>query len=174
MGFGHHGAWLHVQPLPLTGDEPLPFHTGQRQLVPLVSAAVNRVISLEKLRWISSGHLEADECGAMNLFLDAAPDVEVIQGPLACTLSLIDMCGRPPAAAYVEPGAVHDIGGHRLRFIPTPHVPHDWEAGLWFDETTSNLLAGDLSTAPANARHSSNPIVWHWHWMRKRCSMAPG
>jgi flavorubredoxin len=39
-----------------------------------------------------------------------------------------------------------DIGGHRLRFIPTPHVPHNWEAGLWFDETTSTLLAGDLFT----------------------------
>ena len=36
--------------------------------------------------------------------------------------------------------------GHRLRFISTPHVPHNWEAGLWFDETTSTLLAGDLLT----------------------------
>jgi flavorubredoxin len=41
---------------------------------------------------------------------------------------------------------VHDTGGHRLHFIPTPHVPHNWEAGLWFDETTSTLLAGDLFT----------------------------
>src|SRR6476646_9684003 len=106
----------------LTGDEPMQFHTGQRQLFPLVSAAVNRVIPLEKLRWISFGHLEADECGAMNLFLDADPNAEVIQGPLACMLSLIDMCDRPPVTADVEPGAVHDIGGHRLRFIPTPHV----------------------------------------------------
>jgi hypothetical protein len=130
----------------LTGDEPMLFHTGQRQLFPLVSAAVNRVVPLEKLRWISFGHLEADECGAMNLFLDAAPNAEVIQGPLACMLSLIDMCDRPPVAANVESGAVHDIGGHRLRFIPTPHVPHNWEAGLWFDETTSTLLAGDLLT----------------------------
>jgi flavorubredoxin len=70
----------------LTGDEPLLFHTGQRQLFPLVSAAVNRVVPLEKLRWISFGHLEADECGAMNLFLDAAPNAEVIQArwPACC------------------------------------------------------------------------------------------
>ena len=39
-----------------------------------------------------------------------------------------------------------DIGGHRLTFIPTPHVPHNWEAGLWFDETTATLFAGDLFT----------------------------
>jgi flavorubredoxin len=48
----------------LTGDEPFLFHTGQRQRFPQVSAAVNRVTPLEKLRWISFGHLEADECGA--------------------------------------------------------------------------------------------------------------
>jgi flavorubredoxin len=59
-------------------------------------------------------------------------------------LSLNDMCDRQPVVAS-ENGA-HDIGGHRLRFLPTPHVPHNWESGLWFDETTSTLLAGDLLT----------------------------
>jgi len=127
----------------LTGDEPFLFHTGMRQLFPLVSQAINRVMPLEKLRWISFGHLEADECGAMNLLLEAAPNAEVVQGPLAVMLSLTDMCDRPPVAAGDEP---LDTGGHRLRFIPTPHVPHNWEAGVWFDETTSTLLAGDLLT----------------------------
>ncbi len=127
----------------LTGDEPFLFHTGMRQLFPLVSEAINRVMPLEKLRWISFGHLEADECGAMNLLLEAAPNAEVVQGPLAVMLSLTDMCDRPPVAAGDEP---LDTGGHRLRFIPTPHVPHNWEAGVWFDETTSTLLAGDLLT----------------------------
>jgi len=128
----------------LTGDEPFLFHTGMRQLFPLVSEAINRVISLEKLRWISFGHVEADECGAMNLLLQAAPSAEVIAGPLAVMLSLTDMCDRPPVVAPADD--VRDIGGHRLRFLPTPHVPHNWEAGLWFDETTSTLLAGDLLT----------------------------
>jgi flavorubredoxin len=127
----------------LTGDEPFLFHTGMRQLFPLVSEAINRVMPLEKLRWISFGHLEADECGAMNLLLEAAPNAEVVQGPLAVMLSLTDMCDRPPIAAGDEP---LDTGGHRLRFIPTPHVPHNWEAGVWFDEATSTLLAGDLLT----------------------------
>jgi len=128
----------------LTGDEPFLFHTGMRQLFPLVSEAINRIMPTEKLRWISFGHVEADECGAMNLLLDAAPNAEVIHGALACMLSLNDLCDRAPVVA-IEDG-VHDIGGHRLRFIPTPHVPHNWEAGVWFDETTSTLLAGDLLT----------------------------
>lgn len=127
----------------LTGDEPFLFHTGMRQLFPLVSEAIGRIIPLETLRWISMGHIEADECGAMNLLLDAAPNAEVIQGPLAVMLSLTDMCDRAPVVAGEVP---LDTGGHRLRFISTPHVPHNWEAGLWFDEATSTLLAGDLFT----------------------------
>src|SRR6185437_11664455 len=109
----------------------------------LVSDAINRVVPLEKLRWISFGHVEADECGAVNLLLAAAPNAEVIHGALACAVSLNDLCDRVPVIA---PEGVHDVGGHRLRFIATPHVPHNWEAGLWFDETTSTLLAGDLFT----------------------------
>jgi flavorubredoxin len=131
----------------LTGDEPFLFHTGLRQLFPLVSQAIARVIPLEQLRWISFGHVEADECGAVNLLLAAALHAEVIQGELACLVSLNDICDRRPVVVGDDP---HDIGGHRLRFIPTPHVPHNWEAGLWFDETTSTLLAGDLLTQVGN------------------------
>ncbi|MGY4654353.1 oxygen-binding di-iron domain-containing protein [Mycobacterium sp. URHB0021] len=127
----------------LTGEEPFLFHCGHRRLFPQVSAAINRVMPLETLRWISFGHVEADESGAVNLLLAAAPNAEVTHGPLACMLSLTDMCDRPPVPAMEQ---ARDIGGHRLRFIETPHVPHNWEAGLWFDETTSTLLAGDLFT----------------------------
>ncbi|OBA82036.1 MBL fold metallo-hydrolase [Mycobacterium sp. 1164966.3] len=125
----------------LTGEQPMLFHCGHRQLFPQVSEAISRVMPLDTLRWISFGHLEADECGAMNLFLRAAPHAEVIHGVLANMLSLNDICDRPPVAA---PDELLDIGQHRLRFIATPHVPHNWEAGLWFDEATSTLLAGDL------------------------------
>jgi flavorubredoxin len=83
----------------------------------------------------------------MNIFLDAAPNAEVIHGALACMPSLIDMCDRTPIQATEES---LDIGGHRLRFISTPHVPHNWEAGLWFDDATSTLFAGDLLAQAGN------------------------
>jgi flavorubredoxin len=126
----------------LTGEQPFLFHCGMRQLFPLVSAAIAKLIPLETLRWISFAHVEADECGAVNMLLAAAPHAEVIHGPLACMVSLNDLCDRQPVVA--PENDLHDIGGHRLRFIATPHVPHNWESGLWFDETTSTLLAGDL------------------------------
>jgi flavorubredoxin len=124
-------------------DQPFLFHTGMRQLYPLVSAAISQIVPLDTLRWISFGHVEADECGAMNLFLADAPAAEVIHGPLACMVSLNDLADRPPVVATDEP---LDLGHHRLRFIPTPHVPHGWESGIWFDETTRTLFSGDLFT----------------------------
>jgi flavorubredoxin len=128
----------------IRGDEPFLFHTGMRQLFPLVSDAVGKLIPIEDLRWISFAHVEADECGAMNRFLAAAPRSQVVHGGLAVALSLNDLADRPPRPMGDD--EVLDIGGHRLRFVPTPHVPHNWESGLWFDETTRTLLTGDLFT----------------------------
>ena len=124
--------------------EPFLFHTGMRGIHPLVSDAVSRIVPLDDLRWISFAHMEADECGAMNQFLAVAPSAQVVHGELACMLSITDMADRPPRA--VADGQVLDLGSHRLRFLPTPHVPHNWESGLWFDETTRTLFAGDLLT----------------------------
>ena len=128
----------------IRGEEPFLFHTGMRQLFPLVSEAISRVIDIEDLRWISFAHVEADECGSMNQLLAVAPHAQVVHGGLAVSVSLNDLADRPPRA--VEADEVVDIGGHRMRFLPTPHVPHNWESGLWFDETTRTLLAGDLFT----------------------------
>jgi flavorubredoxin len=132
----------------LRDDEPFLFHTGMRQVYPLVSEAIGRVLPVESIRWISFAHVEADECGSMNEFLAAAPDAQVVHGELACMVSLNDLADRPPRP--MADGEVLETGAHRLRFVPTPHVPHNWESGLWFDETTSTLFAGDLFTALGN------------------------
>lgn len=126
------------------GEEPLLFHTGMRALFPFIAEAVAQIIPVETLRWISFGHVEGDECGAMNMWLDTAPMSEVAFGALGCDISLNDMCNRPPRP--LQDGEVLDIGGHRLRLIATPHVPHGWDAQALFDETTGTLLCGDLLT----------------------------
>ena len=64
----------------IRGDDPFLFHTGMRHLFPLVSEAVSRLIPIDPLRWISFAHVEADEFGAMNQFLAAAPQAEVVHG----------------------------------------------------------------------------------------------
>ncbi len=124
----------------VTGDEPLLFHTGPRQMFPLVSAAVSRVVPADTLRWIAFGHVEADECGSMNEWLAVAPQSTVAQSVIGCMVSLADLADRAPRP--LTDGEVLDIGGHRLRWLDTPHVPHAWEAGLLYDETTRTLFCG--------------------------------
>jgi flavorubredoxin len=130
------------------GEEPLLFHLGHRKMFPSVAAAVSRVLPLDKLRWMSFGHVEADECGAMNEWLAAAPNVEIAHGMVGTAVSINDLADKP--ARTLTDGEVIDIGGRRLRFIDTPHVPHGWEAGVLFEETTNTLLCGDLFTHPGN------------------------
>jgi len=128
----------------IVADEPLLFHCGPRSLFPLVSAAVARIIPLDRLRWISFGHIEADECGAMNLWLAAAPNAQIVYSPLGCNISVTDLADRPPRALAED--ETIDLGGKTIRLIATPHVPHGWEAQVLYEETTNTLFCGDLFT----------------------------
>ena len=129
-------------------DEPLLYHTGMRALFPVVRAAVEQVMPLPRLRWIAFAHLEADECGAVNEFLAAAPQAQVAHGALGCLLSLDDQCLRPPRP--LQDGEVLQLGGAALARqvieIATPHVPHNWESHMFFERETGTLFCGDLLT----------------------------
>jgi flavorubredoxin len=125
-------------------DEPLLFHTGHRSMFPIVSEAIDRLVGLDSLRWISFGHFESDECGAMNELLAAAPNAQVANGALACAVSINEVADRPPRQLAND--EVLDLGGKRVRYLATPHVPHCWDAGLLFEETTDTLFCGDLFT----------------------------
>jgi flavorubredoxin len=139
----------------IDADEPLLFHTGLRSLFPLITSAAARVLPVDRLRWITFGHFEADECGSMNSWLEAAPHAQVAHGVMGCAVSVNDMADRVPRP--LQHGEVMDLGGRRVRRIETPHVPHGWDAGLLYEETTSTLLCGDLFTAvgdsPALTEH---------------------
>lgn len=129
-------------------EEPLLYHTGMRALFPAVREAVGRVMPVERLRWIAFAHLEADECGAVNEFLDVAPRAQVAHGMLGCMLSLDDQVNRPPRP--LQDGEVLDLGGatltRRVLEISTPHVPHNWESHMFFEQETGTLFCGDLLT----------------------------
>jgi flavorubredoxin len=137
----------------VAADQPLVFHCGLRGLFSNVSAAAARVIPLEGIRWICYGHHEADESGSMNDWLTTAPQAQVAVGKIAVMVSARDLAARAPMA--LDDGQVLDLGGKRVRYLATPHVPHGWDAGLLYEETTDTLLCGDLFTQMGNA----GPIV---------------
>ncbi|MGH9125577.1 MAG: MBL fold metallo-hydrolase [Acidimicrobiales bacterium] len=128
----------------LDDDEPLLFHTGHRSMFPSVREAIERVVPVDRLRWITFGHVESDECGAMNQLLAVAPDAQVAHGTLGCMVSIGEMADRAPRP--LADGEVIALGDKRVRHIDTPHVPHGWEARVLYEETTGTLLCGDLFT----------------------------
>jgi flavorubredoxin len=130
------------------GDEPLLFHCGKRKMFPSISAAVARVMPVERIKWLGFGHFEADECGSMNEWLAAAPAAQLVHGMTGCRVSVSDMADREPRV--LSDNEIIDIGGKRFRYFDTPHVPHGWDAGVMFEETTKTLLCGDLFTRVGN------------------------
>jgi flavorubredoxin len=133
------------------GDEPLMFHTGLRKMFPLNRDAVSRIISPDRLRWITFGHFEADECGAMNEWLAVAPQATPAHGATGVLVSLNDFADRAPR--ILADGDVIELGGgKRVRFIDTPHTPHGWDAGVLYEESTRTLMCGDLFTQLGNGR----------------------
>ena len=132
----------------IKAEQPLLFHCGGRALFPLVSEAAATILPLDSIRWISFGHVESDECGSMNQWLAAAPKAEIAHGAIGCMVSLNDLADRPPRV--LANNEVLDLGGKRVRYIDTPHVPHAWESGLIYEETTNTLFTGDLFTQLGN------------------------
>jgi flavorubredoxin len=159
----------------IDADQPLLFHTGPRGMFEPVSAALGAILPVSRLRWISFGHVESDECGAMNQWLAAAPDAQVLHGATACMVSLNDLADRPPRV--LADGEVVDLGGKRVRWIDTPHVPHAWESGLMYEETTGTLFTGDLFTqvgnGPAVTEESLVPVSAQTESMFKSSSLTP-
>lgn len=130
----------------IVDNEPLLFHTGQKELFPLVQEAIERVMPIGKLRFISFSHFESDECGSLNAFLAAAPHAETVCGRIMAMTSIGDYASRPPR--ILEDDEELTLGEHRIRWLDTPHVPHSWDAGLLLETMTDTLFCADLFVQP--------------------------
>ena len=123
-------------------DEPLLFETGMKQIFPLVREAVARIIDPASLRYISFSHFEPDECGSLNEWLAAAPRAEALCSVVGAMVFVNDGAVRP--ARGMNHNETLQTGKHRYRFQATPHLPHGWDAGVLFEETTGTLFCSDL------------------------------
>ncbi len=123
-------------------EEPLLFHTGTRHMFPALWDALGQLIDPSSLRWISWSHFEVDECGALNEWLARAPNARPACGQVGALVNITDYSIRPPLA--LAPGDVLATGRHRFRWVPTPHLPHGWDAGMLFEEEDRVLFCSDL------------------------------
>jgi len=123
-------------------DEPLLFETGMKQIFPLVHDAVSKVIDPASLRYVGFSHFEPDECGSLNAWLALAPRAQAICSVVGTTVFVNDGAVRP--ARGLNHDEMIQTGKFRFRFKSTPHLPHGWDAGFLFEETTQTLFCSDL------------------------------
>jgi len=136
----------------LVDDESLLFHTGPRQMFPLVSEAIAAIVPIERLRYIGLSHFEADECGSMNQLLAVAPQAVPLCSQIAAMVSVSDTADRAPRA--LADGELLVLGRHTVQWFDTPHVPHGWDCGLLLDNATNTLFCGDLFTQPGHGKQA--------------------
>ncbi len=127
----------------INDEQPTLFHTGPRGMFALTCEAINSVVPVEKLRYIGFSHFETDESGALNQFLEIAPQAVPLCGMINSMINA-DSFDRPAHA--LPDGETLAIGKHVLQWLDAPHLPHAWECGYLFEQTTRTLLCGDLFT----------------------------
>ncbi len=125
-------------------EEPLLFHTGLRGSFGVVKDAINKVLPIETLRYVSFSHVEADECGALNQLLAVAPQAIPVCSRTAAMVSVNDLADRAPRA--LADGETLRLGRHAVQWHDTPHLPHSWESGLMTETSTRTFLCGDILT----------------------------
>jgi flavorubredoxin len=129
-------------------DEPFLMHTGLKKMFPVTLEAVSSVMDPAKVRWIGFSHFESDECGALNEWLKVAPQAQAVCSFVGAVVMVNDFADRP--ARPLADGEILHTGRHRLQFLSTPHVPHCWDAGLFFEEADRTLLCSDLFFHPGD------------------------
>ncbi|MGH9581356.1 MAG: MBL fold metallo-hydrolase [Bryobacteraceae bacterium] len=123
-------------------DEPLLFHAGLRRMFPVLREELSRLTDISKIKHIGFSHFESDECGALNEWLEIAPGAQPVCGLVGALVSVNDFSLRP--ARVLTRDDILPTGQRRFRFVPTPHVPHCWDAGVLFEESERTLFCSDL------------------------------
>ena len=123
-------------------EEPLLFHAGFRRMFPALREAVGQLIDPATLRYIAWSHFESDECGALNDWLQLAPNAEPVCTLVGKLVSVDDFAMRPARGMTADD--VLTTGKYRYRFHRSPHIPHGWDAGVFFEETQKTLFCSDL------------------------------
>lgn len=128
----------------LVVDEfPLLMHLGQQQSFPALREAIGEILDPATIRYLAFSHYEADECGALNDWLALATKAETLTGPI-CAMTLNDFILRAPRV--LQDNETVSLGRERIKFLETPHFPHNWDACLFYLETSRILFGSDLGT----------------------------
>ena len=139
-------------------DQPLLYHAGMRGMFPAIRDAIATVMDPADLRWVGASHFESDEVGGLNEWLSLAPSAQAVCTKICAMVNLADYAIRPP-----HPLGLKDwlkTGRFNFRMRHTAQLPHGWDAGMLFEETTGVLLCSDLfhHNGPAEPLVKGDPL----------------
>lgn len=126
-------------------DLPTLVETGMNRMFDESLEAVKQLIDPSTLRYVLVPHFEGDECGALNRFLDLAPNAQPVCSPVGALTNMADFSIREPIA--MADGQILDLGQHRLECLVTPYV-HTWDGMLPFEHTTGTQFCSDVFIQP--------------------------
>lgn len=142
-------------------EQPMLYHAGMKQMFPVLREAVSQLIDPAELKWIGFSHFEVDECGALNDWLQIAPNALPVCSEAGALVNMSDFSARPAHAMSQDDTL--STGKHRYRFIRTPHLPHGWDAGVLFEETNKTLLCSDILHQNGDVKELSDSDILSLH-----------
>jgi len=142
-------------------EQPMLYHAGMKKMFPVLREAVSRLINPSELKWIGFSHFEVDECGALNEWLEIAPNALPVCSEVGALVNMSDYSIRPAHA--MAQGDTISTGKYQYRFIRTPHLPHGWDAGVLFEETNKTLFCSDILHQNGDLKALTNTDVLSLH-----------
>ena len=100
-----------------------------------------------------------------------APNATPVCGELGAMINIADFSNRPPRG--LKPDEILETGRHRFRFVPTPHLPHGWDAGMLFEESDRCCCARTCCTRSATSSRSRPATSSAAIAMRSRPTSSP-
>lgn len=122
-------------------------HAGKAVLFENLKKMVQNKLNGRKLDYIVFSHVEADESGAVNEWLEVYPEAVVVCNKVA-NINLQDFLIRP--AKVINDGDHISLGSRSLQLVNTPHFPHNWDAHMWFEPNNKVLFSSDFCCQGGN------------------------
>jgi len=125
----------------LVDEKPCLVHAGKLSLFEPLLELVEELLGDKSLSYIVFSHVEGDESGAVNKWLERYKGAKLVCNKIS-NISLGDHLIRP--AEVIRDSESIDLGEKKLMMIETPHFPHNWDAHMWFEKSKRVLFSSDF------------------------------
>lgn len=129
----------------IVDEHSMLIHTGGKQVFDTLLKLVRDIVDPAGIDYITFSHFESDECGALNNWLSVAPNA----------VHLVNIIGKATMNDFSErecqivtDNEIIDLGFKKVRILSTPHIPHGWEACMFYEVTQGILFSSDLGAQP--------------------------